>query len=367
MDSRSSALERTIEHRAWATIGDVSARRSPNPSSRRNGATLADVAQLVGVSARTVSRVVNGEGGCTPATRDRILAAIEEVGYRPNLMARGLIRRRSDTIGLIAAEMLDPFFPEFAEGVQRSAESLGRTMFLASSNTDRVRQASALTSLRGHGVDGVIVFPAGDSADDLAAMAADGLPIVVVNTEIDAPGIAVVSADIVGGAERAVAHLISRGRRRIALLIDDHARTLRTPSRRETGYRAALAAAGIEFDPLLVVETTNSLEGGRRGAQQMLAAPAPPDAVFAYNDVLALGAMQELLSSGVRVPDDMAIVGFDDILMCEAVTPRLSSVRIDRDLLGHSAVEQLQALIEHPEHRVEPRRFPVELVVRDSS
>ncbi len=133
---------------------------SPQNGSHNGNVTLDDVARHVGVSARTVSRVVNDEGGCTAETRARILAAIEALGYRPNLMARGLIRRRSDTIGLIAAELLDPFFPEIAEGVERAAHRLHRTMFLASTNNDRDRQRFALASLQGHGVDGVIVFPA---------------------------------------------------------------------------------------------------------------------------------------------------------------------------------------------------------------
>lgn len=350
-------------------ISGVATRRTgqrQRPAAAR-GATLADVAQLVGVSARTVSRVVNGEGGCTPATRDRILAAIDEVGYRPNLMARGLIRRRSDTIGLIAAEMLDPFFPEFAEGVQRAADELRRTMFLASSEVDGARQRRAITSLQGHGVDGVIVFPAGGTEADLVAIAADGLPLVIVNTPIDAPGIAVVTADIEGGAVAAVEHLADRGRQRIALVIDGHARALSAPSRRETGYREVVTRRFGEVDESLIMESANSLEGGRDAARRLLDMDTRPDAVFVYNDIMALGVLQALLAGGVRVPEDIAVVGFDDIMMCEAVTPRLSSVRIDRDLLGRTAVEQLQALLDHPDRVVPPVHLPVELVVRESS
>jgi LacI family transcriptional regulator len=344
------------------------AQRSAGSSRRRaaSGATLTDVAQLVGVSARTVSRVVNGEGGCTPETRDRILAAIDEVGYRPNLMARGLIRRRSDTIGLIAAEMLDPFFPEFAEGVQRAADELRRTMFLASSESSAERQRRALASLRGHGVDGVIVFPTLGSEADLATAAADGLPIVTVNTRVDAPGIAIVTADISGGAVAAVEHLVERGRRRVALVIDGHARSASAPSRRETGYRSVLERHG-GVDESLIVETANSLNGGRTAGRRLLEMTERPDAVFVYNDIMAIGVMQQLLAAGVRIPDDVAVVGFDDIMMCEAVTPALSSVRIDRDLLGRTAVDQLQALLDDPDRVVPPAHLAVELVVRQSS
>lgn len=337
-------------------------------ASRPTGAvTLADVAGHVGVSARTVSRVVNDEGGCTPETRDRILDAIAELGYRPNLMARGLIRRRSDTIGLVAAEMLDPFFPEIAEGVRAAAASIGRTIFLVSTDSDRVRQHRALTSLLGHGVDGVIVFPARDSHGDLIRFAADGLPIVVVNDEIEAPGIAVVTAEIQNGATLAVDHLVRHGRTRVAMLIDRSAKREERPSRRELGYRASLQKSGTATSPDLIIEVDNSIAGGRAGAEELLRHERRPDAIFAYNDVIAIGALQHLITHGVSVPDDVAVVGFDDITMCEGVTPRLTSVRIDRDLLGRTAVEALQALADARGDHIAPRRLGVELVVRESS
>ena len=240
------------------------------PSNRGGAVTLDDVARHVGVSARTVSRVVNDEGGCTAETRDRILDAIAELGYRPNLMARGLTRRRSDTIGLVAAELLDPFFPEFADGVQAAAAGIGRTIFLVSTDSDRDRQQRAITSLLGHGVDGVIVFPAHDSRTDLVRFAADGLPIVVLNDEIEAPRIAVVTAEIQHGAGLAVDHLVERGRTRVAMLIDHHARTPERPSRREAGYRASLEKAGLPVDPDLIIEVDNSIAGGRVGAAALM-------------------------------------------------------------------------------------------------
>jgi LacI family transcriptional regulator len=329
--------------------------------------TLDDVARHVGVSARTVSRVVNDEGGCTPETRDRILDAIAELGYRPNLMARGLTRRRSDTIGLVAAELLDPFFPEIADGVQAAAAGIGRTIFLVSTDSDRDRQHRAITSLLGHGVDGVIVFPAHESRADLVRFAADGLPIVVLNDEIEAPHIAVVTAEIQHGAALAVDHLIERGRTRVAMLVDHRARDPDRPSRREAGYRASLEKSGLPVDPDLIVEVDNSITGGRAGAEQLLARRHRPDAIFAYNDLIAIGALQHLVGHGVAVPGDIAVVGFDDIAMCEVVTPNLTSVRIDRDLLGRTAVEALRSLAAADGGSVEPRRLGVELVVRASS
>lgn len=334
-------------------------------SAGARGVTLADVAAHVGVSARTVSRVVNDEGGCTPATKARIEAAIEELGYRPNLMARALIRRRSDTIGLINQEMLDPFFPEFADGVQEAAAENRRTMFVASSGGNSSRQRQMLTSFLGLGVDGAIVFPAADSGAELARFARDGLPIVTVNAELSIPGVSSVTAEIEHGAQLAVNHLVETGRRRIAMLIDATADSAPKRSRRRRGYHAALDAAGLSTDEELLIPVENSFSGGREGARRALALAEPPAAIFAYNDVIAVGALQQCLALGVRVPDDIAIVGFDDISMCEAMTPSLSTIRIDRDLLGRSAVEALQQLVETG--IAESRRIPVELVARDSS
>jgi DNA-binding LacI/PurR family transcriptional regulator len=312
-----------------------------------------------------VSRVVNDEGGCTEATRTRIQQAIGELGYRPNLMARGLIRRRSDTIGLISLEMLDPFFPEFADGVERAASGSGRTMFLASTGGDRARQQRALTSMVGHGVDGAIVFPAKHSLEDLVEFAANGLPIVVVNVEVEALRISSVAAEIRVGAELAVAHLADGGRRRIAALLDRTARHGTTSSRRESGFRKALEDADLPLDPDLIIEIDNSIDGGRAGIDRAMEINDPPDALFAYNDLIAIGALQRSLELGLSVPDDIAIVGFDDITMCEAMTPALTSVRIDRDQLGRMAVETLRTLVD--EGAAPSRRLPVELIVRDST
>ncbi len=337
------------------------------PARPGRSVTLADVARRVGVSGRTVSRVVNDEGGCTPETRERILAAIEELGYRPNLLARSLIRRRSDTIGLMATKLDDPFFPEVAEGVQAAVHRLGKTMFLASSDNDPARQYQALDSLRSHGVDGVIVFPAGDDRDGLVRLAAEGLPIVVINDEVSAPGLASVRADIQHGAELAVEHLVASGRTRIAMVADSRSHHSPRGSRRELGYRTVIERSGLTMPDDTVWPEANSLVGGRRAAEAMLDHGSRPDAIFAYNDLMALGALQTLLARGIRVPDDIALVGFDDITMCEVVTPQLTSVRIDRDVLGQTAVEALQDLLDDPGSSPATRLLAVSLVVRGSS
>ena len=334
---------------------------------RREVVTLADVAAHVGVSPRTVSRVVNDQGGCSEDTRLRILAAIDELGYRPNLMARSLLNNRSNTIGLVGREFADPFFTELADGVQRAARSIGRTMFFATTDEGHARQREILTSLQGHGVDGVIVFSIPGSEEDLVRMAEFGLPLVLINHTLEGRNIATIQADLHGGAVRAVQHLVGRGRKRIAFATDRMTTVLQAAPRRQAGYREALANAGIRYDKRLVAFAANTVEGGRECVRRLMVLPTPPDAIFAYNDLMAIGALHELRRLGVSVPDDVAVVGFDDIAMCAAVDPRLTSVRIDRNLLGERAVALLQDLLEHPDEARGPEPFPVELIVRDSS
>lgn len=329
--------------------------------------TLDDVARRVGVSARTVSRVVNDQGGCTEATRARILAAIDELGYRPNMLARGLITRRSDTIGLIGVEMSDPFFTEVAEGVQRAARDAGRTMFFASTDHDSQRQWEILQSLWSHGVDGVMLFPVRGTERQVIDMAARGLPIVSTDVQIVGRNVGTVTYDLFHGAALAVEHLIARGRRRVAMA--GHDQSLLDPHRprRETGYRRALDAAGQPFVAERLAHASNNVAGGRAAVRQLLTADPMIDAIFAYNDLMAIGALQQLSAMGRKVPDDVAVVGFDDIAMCEALTPRLTSVSIDRDLLGREAVRLLTEMSSGSPTPEAPVDIGLGLVIRDSS
>lgn len=319
------------------------------------------------MSARTVSRVVNGQGGCSPETLDRIQTAIRELGYRPNLMARALLTNRSDTIGLVGVEMSDPFFTELAEGVQRAARDAGHTMFFASTDDDPALQTEVLDALVGHGSSGAIVFPAQGSLSDVISASQHGLAIVLLNHELTAPRIGCVLNDLWGGARVAVEHLISSGRRRVAMITDSNNLRFQVAPRRLSGYREALTRAGHALDDDLLMLDENTVAGGRAATARLMNLARPPDAIFAYNDLMAIGALQELSRLGVRVPDDVAVIGFDDITMCEVVSPTLTSVRIDREELGRTAVELLWQLVEHPTETLTPVRLPVELVLRESA
>ncbi len=329
------------------------------------GATLRDVADRVGVSPRTVSRVVNDEGGFSKATRARVLEAVEDLGYQPNMLARGLITRRSGTVGLVGADMTDPFFPAMAEGIQNEARETGRTMFFASNDGDPHRQAEVFRSLLSHAVDGVIVFPAPGTVEQLAAYARRGMPLVIVDDIVEFPNLASVSFDLEDGAHQAAQHLLATGRRRIGMIGSEV--TVPRNRRRERGFLRAFEKAPTGTAPPELVREQPTVTGGSDGLKKLLERRPDLDGIFAFNDSMAVGAMRAAQSAGYRVPDDLAIVGCNDIELSGLVNPRLTTIRLDRRRLSAEAIRVLHDLIEAPGANPAPVVLPVELVVREST
>ncbi len=328
-------------------------------------ATLHDVAGKVGVSPRTVSRVVNDEGGYSEQTRLRVMAAVEELRYRPNMVARALITKRSGIVGLVGGDMTDPFFPALAEGIQQRAGAAGQTMFFASTGSDPERQAEVLRSFWVRAVDGVIVFPALDSIEQLTDYGERGLPIVVVDDFLDAPNVACVSFDLEGGGGLAATHLLESGRQRMGVI----SATVSPPRRRhrERGFLRTLAETRGDYRSPAMARTDPTVKGGEAGLAQLLAQMPDLDGVFAYNDLVAIGAIRAAVASGRRVPEDIAVVGCDDIEMSTYMTPALTTIRLDRSRLSAEAVAALSDLIDSPGERRETVVLGVELVVRESA
>ena len=321
--------------------------------------TLHDVAAAVGVSPRTVSRVVNDQGGYSEATQTRVMEAVANLRYRPNVMARGLITRRSNTLAFIAPVLNDPFFPEVAEGVQRAAAEAGLTMLFAMSNNDVDTELDVLSRLEAHASDGVIIFPARRAVDHLARHLDRGMRMVMIDSEIDHPNATCVVSDLRAGAHFAVERLLERGCKRLAMIAS--ASSDAPLRRRETGFLESLPNG---MAPMIeAVDPT--FEGGRLAAAALLDRDPDIDGIFAYNDVLAIGAIQALQAAGRSVPDDIAVVGCDDIEMGSVVTPSLTTIRIDGERLGNEAVRALVALVDG-RPIASPLVLPVGLVVRNS-
>ncbi len=324
----------------------------------RTEATLHDVAAKVGVSTRTVSRVVNGEDGFSAATEARVRSAIAELGYRPNLLARGLITKRSMTIALVGGNMTDPYFPELAEGAHQAAAQAGLTTVFAATGCDLDRQHQVLESLRSRAVDGIILFPADGPIEPVRRMVDEGLNVVAINPgEIDM-AVSSISSNITAGARAAVQHLRSRGRQRIAFL----ANISRYSKRRETGYRAV-----IKPEAPRIVKADPTAEGGLTGTREILTRWPDVDGIFAYNDVMAVAALHALDTAGRRVPEDVAVVGFDNIGLSAHLKPPLTTVDLDQMTLGRLAVELLVEAIDDPDAGPRQVTHPARLEIRSSS
>lgn len=330
--------------------------------------TLRDVADRAGVSVRTVSNVVNRFPYVSPRTRAKVQAAIDELGYRPNLAARNLRQGRSGLIAMVIPELAVPYFAELAQLVIEVAGTHGYTVILDQTDGDPERERQiVLSSERAMLFDGVIFSPLGLGEDELRGRT-DQTPVVLLGERIAGGGLDYVSFDNVAAARAATAHLIELGRERIAAIGDQTWETGQTAQYRTHGYREALLAAGRRFEPPMVVPTPLfHREEGAAAMSQLLDRPNPPDAVFCYNDLLALGALRAALRRGVRVPEDLAIVGFDDIEDGRYSTPTLTSVSPNKRRIAELAVGLLLARQQDRDRESEVHMVDFELVVRESS
>jgi LacI family transcriptional regulator len=327
---------------------------------------MRDVALRAGVSVRTVSRVVNNQGEISEETRQRVLATIEELEYRPSKLARALVTRRTESIGLVLADITNPFFPEVARGVMDIAQARGYNVFLCNSDSDMEEEASILHSLADHGVDGFVLHPALGGGDDLKAFAEHYAPLVTVNPLFDYPGVSRVMLDTRSGARLAVEHLIEKGHTAIGMLAG-----LAPPPpnllRRFEGFREALEAHGLSVTSEWVLPGPPVMGRGLESTRQLLTQYPRITAIFAYNDLLAVGAIQACRELGRRVPDDCAIVGFDDIPLSAMLAPPLTTVRVNKYELGRQAVSRLFDMLDNPGASFPPVCFGTELVVRESA
>ncbi|MEV0622058.1 substrate-binding domain-containing protein [Nonomuraea sp. NPDC050404] len=306
--------------------------RGERPSIRR-------VAELAGVSATTVSHTLNGRRPVAGETRRRVLRAIEELGYRPNTLARGLRTSRSQTIGLIIPDITNPFYPAVARGLQDVLGPAGYDQII--SNTDGVRRAerTAIEHMIARQVDGLAFAVFHTHAEHLLPAIEAGIPVVRLGGRQVQQGVDLIHSDDEGGAAEATRHLLGRGYRRIAFVCGPAAEG--PAAERVAGYRAALADAGLPADRALVAHTEFSRAGGARGVARLLELPEPPDAVLCANDVMAIGALDVAARRGLRVPDDLAVMGFDDIDAAGLVSPGLTTMANPAREIGRATARRL--------------------------
>ncbi len=327
--------------------------------------TIADVARAAGVSQQTVSRALNNKAEISPETRARVLQVVEQLGYRPSLLARGLATHKTTTLGLVVPDIANPFFSEVARGAEDVAHRAGYHLFLCNTIEDPDRETDVLRSLEAQHVGGVVLCSSRLSDGQLLAVAAALPALVLVNRRLPESGLTSICVDDERGACDAVQHLIQRGRRCIALLAGPPAS--RSGHSRRRGYAAALEAAGWPLDDGLIQPCAPDLEGGRKAATALLLARPEIDALFCYNDLVAVGALQACAACGRQVPEDVAVIGCDDILLASLVTPSLTSLRSDQRHLGALAVEALLRQIEGCQERCQDVLLQPQLIVRASA
>jgi len=334
--------------------------------------TQGDVARRAGVSPRTVSNVVNEFPLVSDELRQRVLRAISELGYQPNLVARNLRRGRSGMIGLAVPELSVPYFSELAGLVIAEARRHSYTVVVEQTDGDPDREQQLLQqNARGHLFDGLIFSPLGLGEAELRRHAGD-TPTVLLGEHIEDGPFDHVGLDNVAAARDATAHLIALGRQRIAAIGDQSRARGETGQLRSAGYREALRAGGLRYQPSLVVPASSFHRGSGAEAMARLLDQAPvsgavPDAVFCYNDLLAIGAMQTVLRRGLRIPDDIAIVGFDDIEEARYAFPALSTIAPDKGALARCAVAQLFARLKDQGAPLTSHQVGYSLKVRGSS
>lgn len=305
--------------------------------------TIKDVAQAAGVSVATVSRAMNGRSNVTPSTRDRILVIAREMRFTPSSAARSLIMRRTHTVGALLPDLYGEYFSELIRGMDLRARAHGLHLLVSSSHGNAAEADSALRAMLGR-VDGLVVMsPHVDSAS-LESSLPRRLPAVLLNTQFNGSTLPSFSVDNYNGALAMTRHLRSLGHRSIAFIAGSEDN--REATERLRGYRAGVAEKNGDAVADQVLPGDFGEESGWRAGEAIAAMFPRPDAVFASNDMMAIGCLAALVAAGLRVPQDVALAGFDDIPIARYLTPALTTVRVHIADMGSKALDQLAAIIE---------------------
>jgi LacI family transcriptional regulator, galactose operon repressor len=336
--------------------------------------SIREVAEHSGVSVSTVSRVFNGYDDVSQATRDRVMASARHLDYAPSAAARTLVTQRSHVVGVVLftgyehPDIHHPFFQGVLVGLKRGVGGLGYDLLLFATEqpgAERGREHSYLRRARQHRVDGIVLMGVERDDPEVEKLAQSSLPVIGVDLDVAGPRTTHVTSDNVGGARLAVRHLHALGHTRIAM-IGGLAET-KPAADRLLGYRAELRALGLEAVPAYELEGDFYSESGGAAMRRLLELRERPTAVFAASDLMAVGAMRAAQGAGLRIPDDIAVVGFDDIQLAELVDPPLTTIRQDTVGIGVAAARALVEQIDNPDVTPPVLTLPVELVVRASS
>lgn len=326
-------------------------------------ATIRDVAREAGVSVATVSRVLNDSGPVKDETRQRIRAVAQRINFLPNSTARSLSTSRTLMIGVLLPDLYGEFFSEVIRGIDQTAQRHGFHVLISSSHNEPIEVTAAIRAMRGR-VDGLILMASGLDATTLSKNLPERAHVVLMNADRDASHYDTLNVDNFGGAYAMTLHLLRLGHREIRMIRGGERN--RDASERAKGFRAALAQQGITCRDEWIVPGDFTEASGYRAARALVAELVRPTAIFAANDAMAVGALSAVREAGLRIPEDVAVVGFDDIPIAEYVSPALTTVRVSIASLGAKAAERLFTSM--AAHRSDPKHevLATELMIRSS-
>lgn len=336
-----------------------------SPTKKRP--TIADVARAAQVSLMTVSRVMNNKPGVSEDLRRRILALAGDMGYHPSQLARGLATRRTSTIGLVVPDITNQFFAQLVRGAEDLAFERGYNLFLVNTAENLNRESAAVDSLWQKEIDGVILCSSRLPLDELETSIARFPAVLLFNRELASPipNVATLKINDELGARLAVEHLVNRGCTRIAFVTGPT--TSGSAQHRLDGYRAALKSASQVFDPQLLEHCAPTTDGGRTAAQAILARRPKVDGIFAFNDLVAVGVIQACQEAGKHVPQDIAVVGVDDIPLATVVRPQLTTVGVNLQAVGRMAIEAILKMIRGDDGVPTTYQVDPVLIIRESA
>jgi LacI family transcriptional regulator, galactose operon repressor len=327
------------------------------------------IARAANVSIATVSRTINHIPTVNPEIAKRVWEVIDELDYFPNTQARALVSGRSKIFGLIVSEITNPFFPELIQGFEDIAVEHGYEILVSSTNYDPKRMSHCIRRMLERKVEGVAIMTFGIEEPLLDQLAKRNVPLVFIDIGPKRPGISLLKVDYHHGIRQGVQHLAALGHRKIAFISGPA--TLHSAQSRLTAFSTSLKESNIAPNPAWIVEGNHTLEGGIAAMEHLLAANAKnmPTAVMCSNDMTAIGVLHKLYRAGLRVPDDLSVIGFDDIHIAEVTIPPLTTVQMSRFDLARAAVTALRAHVESPDDPAPKRDYKIQtdLIVREST
>ncbi len=326
--------------------------------------TLKDIAKIAGVSVNTVSRALNNKPDISKETKKKILRIAKELNYTKDFTASSLRRRESRIVGVILADSANPFYSEVLKGIEAASKEYGYNIILINSERNYEQETSAINILLSRRIDGLLLSPVQEKTDDVEELIKLKIPLVIFARHFEDLPVNEVRSDDIKAGYLATSHLIERGAKKI-LMINGYLH--KSPAKlRLEGYKKALKEYGIPLSEELVIVGDIGMKDGEKAVDEALRKGISFDGIFAYNDMLALGAMKALKERGINIPGNVKIVGCDDILFSSVTTPSLTTIRIKKYEIGYEAFKLLIKVL-RGKKRIEKKVLDVELIVREST